>query len=65
MRGGERKRSTRREMEAAAFRRDRLQEAVRRLGERLREVKAQEEEARCWAAYDAVCVPKTQIRRYW
>src|SRR6267142_5188277 len=36
----------RREMEDAAFRRDRLQEAVRRLGERLRELQEQEERAR-------------------
>jgi hypothetical protein len=36
--------AARREMEDASFRRDRMQEAVRRLGERLREVKAQEEQ---------------------
>jgi hypothetical protein len=36
----------RREMDDAAFRRDRLQEAVRRLGERLKELERQEERAR-------------------
>jgi len=42
----------RREMEDAAFRRDRMQTAVIKLGERLRELKAQEEDQRRWAAYE-------------
>ena len=41
----------RRQMEDAAFRRDRLQAAVTRLQERLNELRAQEEDARRWAAY--------------
>ena len=40
------------EMDDAAFRRDRLQVAVKRLGERLREVRAQEEDQRRWLAYE-------------
>jgi hypothetical protein len=38
--------AARREMEDAAFSRDRMEEAVRRLGERLREVKEHEEQVR-------------------
>lgn len=42
----------RREMDDAAFRRDRLQVAVSRLGVRLREVRAQEDNRRRQLAYD-------------
>jgi chromosome segregation ATPase len=51
----------RREMDDAAFRRDRLQEAVRRLGDRLREVKAQEEQARRRAAYDVALAERDKL----
>ena len=44
--------TARREMDDAAFRRDRMQTAVTKLGERLRELKAQEENKRRWLAYD-------------
>ena len=53
--------AARHQMEDAAFRRDRMQEAVRRLGERLREVKAQEEEARRRSAYDAALVERDKL----
>jgi hypothetical protein len=43
--------AARREMDDAAFRRDRLQVAGKRLGERLREVRADEEDQRRWIAY--------------
>ena len=42
----------RHEMEDAAFRRDRMQVAVTKLGERLRELRAQEEDQRRWQAYE-------------
>jgi chromosome segregation ATPase len=42
----------RRQMEDAAFQRERLQTAVSRLQERLKEVKAQEEDERRWIAYE-------------
>ena len=48
-------------MEDAAFSRDRLHEAVRRLGERLREVKAREEHARRRAAYQAALVERDAL----
>jgi hypothetical protein len=44
--------AARREMDEAAFRRDRLQVAVERLGDRLRVVRAEEENHRRQAAYD-------------
>jgi hypothetical protein len=44
--------TARQEMEDAAFRRDRMQTAVTKLGERLRELKAQEENRRRWLAYE-------------
>ena len=44
--------AARREMEDAAFRRDRLQVAAKKLGERLREVKADEEDRRRRIAYE-------------
>src|SRR5947208_1028508 len=44
--------AARREMEDAAFRRDRLQTAATRLRERLQEVRAQEEDHRRRLAYD-------------
>jgi chromosome segregation ATPase len=53
--------AARREMEDASFRRDRMQEAVRRLGERLREVKAQEEQARRQVLYDAALVERDKL----
>jgi hypothetical protein len=48
-------------MEDAAFKRDRMREAVRRLGERLVEVKRQEEEARRLAAYNAALVERDKL----
>jgi len=42
----------RREMEDAAFRRDRMQVAVAKLGERLNDLKAHEENERRWASYE-------------
>ncbi len=48
----------RHEMEDAAFRRDRMQVAVTKLSERLRELKAQEEDQRRWQAYE-----KTKVER--
>ncbi len=42
----------RREMDDAMFRRDRMQMAVTKLGERLRELKAEEEDHRRWLAYE-------------
>ena len=42
----------RREMDDAMFRRDRMQMAVTKLGERLRELKTQEEDQRRWTAYE-------------
>ena len=47
--------------EDAAFWRDRLSEAVRRLGERLREVKAAEEQARRQAAYAAAVAERDKL----
>jgi hypothetical protein len=49
------------QMGDAAFQHDRMQEAVRRLGERLREVKAQEEQARRRAAYDAALTERDKL----
>src|SRR5262245_31479150 len=46
--------AARREMDDAAFRRDRLQTAVQRLEDRLSELLAQEEQQRRQAAYDRV-----------
>lgn len=46
--------TARREMDDAAFRRDRLQVAVKRLGERLRAVRAAEENRRRQLVYDKV-----------
>jgi chromosome segregation ATPase len=53
--------AARHEMEDAAFRRDRMNEAVRRLGERLREVKAEEERGRRRAAYDAALAERDKL----
>ena len=39
-------------MDDSAFRRDRMQTAVIKLGDRLRELRAQEEDARRWVAYE-------------
>jgi chromosome segregation ATPase len=53
--------AARRAMEDACFERDRMHEAVRRLGERLRVVKSQEEQARRRAAYDAALVERDKL----
>lgn len=42
----------RREMEDAAFRRDRMQMAVTKLNDRLRELRAEEDDQRRWLAYE-------------
>ena len=46
--------AARREMEDAAFRRDRLEVAVQKLGDRLNELRAEEEDQRRRLAYDKV-----------
>src|SRR5437016_1609618 len=51
----------RREMEDAAFRRDRMREAVRCLGERRGQLKRQEEQARLRATYDAALVERDKL----
>jgi hypothetical protein len=51
----------RRAMDDAAFKRDRLQAAVTRLGERLEQLKDQEENARRQAAYDKARVERDQL----
>jgi hypothetical protein len=51
----------RRAMDDAAFRRDRLQAAVTRLGERLEQLKDQEENARRQAAYDKARIERDQL----
>jgi hypothetical protein len=48
-------------MDDAAFRRDRMGEAVRRLGERLREVRRQEDQARHRTAYDAARAERDEL----
>jgi hypothetical protein len=48
-------------MEDAAFRRDQMQEAVRRLGERLREVRRQEDQVRRRVAYDAALAERDAL----
>jgi hypothetical protein len=53
--------AARREMDDAAFRRDRLQVAAKRLGERLREVRAQEENSRRQLAYDKARVERDEL----
>jgi hypothetical protein len=53
--------AARREMADAAFSRDRLQEAVRRLGERLQEAKGREDEARRREAYNAALVEREKL----
>jgi glycosyltransferase involved in cell wall biosynthesis len=53
--------AARRDMEDAAFRRDRMQEAVRRLGDRLREVRKQEDQARRRVAYDAALAERDAL----
>lgn len=53
--------AARREMDDAAFRRDRLQVAVSRLGERLREVRAQEEDDRRRARYEEVNAERDRL----
>jgi hypothetical protein len=50
--------------EDATFRRDRLNKAKRRLRERLREVRAQEEQARRQAAYDAALVERNALAEF-
>jgi hypothetical protein len=51
----------RRQMEDAAFRRERLQTAVTRLRERLEEVKAQEENERRQLVYDRVKAERDKL----
>jgi hypothetical protein len=53
--------AARREMEDAAFRRDRLQVAVTRLGVRLRELKALEENDRRRANYQQVKIKRDKL----
>jgi hypothetical protein len=53
----------RHEMEDAAFRRDRMGEAVLRLGERLREVRRQEDQARRQANYYAAVAEWSSPRK--
>jgi chromosome segregation ATPase len=55
--------AARRASEDATFLRDRLREGVRQLGERLRKVKAQEEQARRRAAYDAALVERDKLAK--
>src|SRR5262249_54147423 len=53
--------AARHQMDDAGFKRDRMQEAVRRIGERLREVKAQEEQERRRSAYDAALAERDKL----
>jgi hypothetical protein len=53
--------TARREMDDAAFRRDRLQAAVTKLGVRLGELKAQEEDNRRKAAYEHVMAKRDKL----
>jgi hypothetical protein len=55
--------AARREMEDASFQRDRYQEAVTRLDERHREVKADEEQACQQLAYDAAMVERDKLAK--
>src|SRR5207245_1992467 len=55
--------AARSEMEDAAFLRDRLGEAVRRLGERLRELRWQEDQARRRAAYEAARAERDELAK--
>ncbi len=57
----ERVAKARRDMDEAAFRRDRMQMAVTKLGERLTELRAQEEEQRRWQVYDKVRVERDKL----
>ena len=49
------------QMEDAAFRRDRMQTAVAKLGDRLRELKIQEEDQRRWLAYEKAKAERDQL----
>jgi hypothetical protein len=51
----------RRQMEDAVFRRERLQTAVSRLKDRLKEVRAQEENQRRWIAYEKVKAERDEL----
>jgi hypothetical protein len=51
----------RRQMEDAAFRRERLQTAVSRLKDRLKEVKAKEEDQRRWATYQKLEAERNKL----
>ena len=53
--------TARRDMDNAAFRRDRLQVAVTRLGERLREVRSEEEDDRRRATYEKVRTERDRL----
>jgi hypothetical protein len=48
-------------MDSAAFRRDRLQAAVTKLGVRLRELRAEEEDSRRTTAYEAVKAKRDKL----
>jgi hypothetical protein len=48
-------------MEDAAFRRDRMQTAVTKLGDRRRELRAQEEDQRRWLAYEKAKEDRNKI----
>ena len=51
----------RRQMEDAVFRRERLQTAVSRLKDRLKEVRAQEEDQRRWATYQKLEAERNKL----
>jgi chromosome segregation ATPase len=53
--------TARHEMDSAAFRRDRLQAAVTKLGVRLRELRAEEEDSRRTTAYEAVKAKRDKL----
>jgi uncharacterized protein YhaN len=53
--------AARRQMEDAAFQRERLQAAVTRLRERLEQVKGQEEDQRRWVAYNKAKAKRDQL----
>jgi hypothetical protein len=53
--------TARHEMDSAAFRRDRLQAAVTKLGVRLRELKGAEEDQRRWIAYENVKAKRDKL----
>jgi hypothetical protein len=48
-------------MEDAVFRRDRLETAVQRLGDRFDELRVEEEDQRRWVAYDKVKAQRDRL----